>query len=215
MDSLQLAKLSPRSSSLSPRSSSAWTSCLFISPPLNESLKVFMQVFFVVTFLSLFFFLYVVKVEKEIFDDQINVVVDSLFNELQLSANLIVPKLVQAELKQEALAYMQTVTLESSHSYDDIRQQNDDVINTTKNVIIVFATILGACVVAIYLLRFCVSMTHHLLENMLALGAIALTEYLFLNLVTRNYIAANPNHVKFYVAQRVQSYAQKKINART
>lgn len=185
-------------------------SCLFISPPLDESLKVFMQVFFVVTFLSLFFFLYVVKVEKEIFDDQINLVVDSLFYELQSSADLIVPKLIQAEIKQEVLAYMQTVTIDS-HNYDDIRIQNDDVINTTKNVVIVFATILGACVMSIYLLRFCVSMTHHILENILALGAIALTEYLFLNLVTRKYIAANPNHIKLYFAQRVQYYAQQKM----
>lgn len=199
-----LVKLSP----VTKRSD--WSSCLFISPPLNETLKVFMQVFFVVTFLSLFFFLYVVNVEKEIFDDQINFVVDSLFDELQSSANLIVPQLVQGEIKQEVLDYMKTVTIDS-HNYDDIRKQNDNVIDTTKNVVIVFATILGACVLAVYMLRFCISMSRHIIENLLALGAVALTEYLFLNLVTRKYIAADPNHIKLYFAQRVQSYAQKKM----
>ena len=189
---------------------SAPTSCLFLSPPLNETLKVFMQVFFVVTFLSLFFFLYVVKIEKEIFKDQINIIVDTLFDELQNDMNIILPSRIQSILKQEMLEYMNGITIESN-SYDDIREQNDSVITTTKNLVFVFATIFGACLFSIYMLRFCVDMSHHLFENLLALAAIAITEFFFLNMVSKKYIAANPNHIKLYFAQRVKYYARLKI----
>jgi predicted PurR-regulated permease PerM len=169
-----------------------------------------MQVFFVVTFLSLFFFLYVVTVEKEIFNDQINMVVDALYGNMENSADLVIPQLVQTELKQEILDYLNTVVF-SQQDYDDIRKQNEEVINTTKTVVYTFAVTLGACLFVIYFLRFCVDMTHHMIENLLALGAVALTEYLFLNLVSRNYIAANPNHVKLYFAERVFAYSQQKM----
>jgi predicted PurR-regulated permease PerM len=192
--------------------STSSTSCLFLSPPLNETLKVFMQVFFVVAFLSLFFFLYVVKVEKEIFTSQINIIVDTLFDELQNDMSIILPSKLQTILKQEVLDYMNSVTIDSE-SYDNIRQQNDNVITTTKNLVFVFATILGACLFSIYMLRFCVDMSHHLIENILALTAIAITEFLFLNLVSKKYIAANPNHIKLYFAQRVKYYAQQKLNS--
>jgi len=184
--------------------------CLFVSPLLNHTLKIFMQVFFVVTFLSLFFFLYVVTVEKEIFNDQINMVVDALYGNMENSADLVIPQLVQTELKQEILDYLNTVVF-SQQDYDDIRKQNEEVINTTKTVVYTFAVTLGACLFVIYFLRFCVDMTHHMIENLLALGAVALTEYLFLNLVSRNYIAANPNHVKLYFAERVFAYSQQKM----
>ena len=171
-----------------------------------------MQVFFVVAFLSLFFFLYVVKVEKEIFTSQINIIVDTLFDELQNDMSIILPSKLQTILKQEVLDYMNSVTIDSE-SYDNIRQQNDNVITTTKNLVFVFATILGACLFSIYMLRFCVDMSHHLIENILALTAIAITEFLFLNLVSKKYIAANPNHIKLYFAQRVKYYAQQKLNS--
>jgi hypothetical protein len=153
-----------------------------------------------------------VQVEKEIFIAQINIVVDDLFNEMESGVGLILPPLVQTQIKSEILAYMNTVTF-NTKNYDDIRKQNDNVIDTTKKMVFVFATILGACLFSIYLLRFCVDMKHHLAENLMALGAIAATEYFFLNLVARNYISANPNHVKLYFAQQVQAYAQKKINS--
>jgi len=170
-------------------------------------LKVFMQIFFVVTFLSLFFFLYVVKVEKTIFQEQINLVVDRLYDKLQADVNVILPANMQTQLKQEVLAYLNTVTF-PPHTYDSIQRQNDEVIERTQNVVIVFATLVGTCWLAVYLLRFCVDFRRHLGENAVVLGAVALTEYLFLNLVTRQYIAANPNHIQLYFAQRVQAYAQ-------
>lgn len=191
-------------------SASSSTSCLFLSPPLNETLKVFMQVFLVVAFLSLFFFLYVVKVEKDIFKDQVNIIIDTLFDELQNDMNIILPSKLQTILKKEMLKYMNNVTIKSE-SYDNIRQQNEDVITTTKNLVFVFAIIFGACLFSVYLLRFCVDMSHHLFENLLALASIAITEYLFLNMVSKRYIAANPNHIKLYFAQRVKYYAQQKL----
>lgn len=183
--------------------------CLFVNNSVNHGFKIFMQVLFVVTFLSLFFFLYVVKIEKDIFQDQINFVVDNLYGEFQSTVDIAVPRQLQRQVKSEMLEYLNTVKT-SSETYDDIRKQNDDVIDRTKRLVFIFVTIFVACMIAIYLLKFCVDLKLHIVENVIALGAVALTEFLFLNLVTKRYIAANPNHVKLYFAQRIHDYAVQK-----
>lgn len=180
--------------------------CLFVNHSLNHGIKIFMQVLFVVTFLSLFFFLYVVQIEKEIFKDQIDFVVDNLFGEFQSTIDIAVPRQLQRQVKAEMLEYLNTVKT-SPETYDDIRKQNEDVIDRTKRLVFIFVTIFVACMIAIFLLKFCVDLKLHILENTIALGAVALTEFLFLNLVTKRYIAANPNHVKLYFAQRIHDYA--------
>ena len=46
-------------------------------------------------------------------------------------------------------------------------------------------------------------------ESVLTLGFIALTEYLFLQIVVANYKSADPNYVKRVIAQSIQTYADK------
>jgi hypothetical protein len=183
--------------------------CLFVNNSLNQGFKIFMQVLFVVTFLSLFFFLYVVKIEKDIFQHQIDFVVDNLYDEFQTTIDIAVPRQLQKQMKEEILDYLNTVKT-SSETYDDIRKQNEDVIDRTKRLVFIFVTVFVACMIAVFLLKFCIDLKLHIVENMIALGAVALTEFLFLNLVTKRYIAANPNHVKLYFAQRIHDYAVEK-----
>lgn len=189
-------------------------SCLFVSPFLNELLKIFIQVFLVVTFLSLFFFLYVVKVEKEIFQSQIDTVVDSIFTDLQHALQFLTPGIAQKQMNVYVSSYLDNVKINTGN-VSQINAQNEEVITRTKNVVFVFALILFACVFVVFILRFCVDMMHSIAANLVVLACIAVTEYLFLNLVSRNYIAANPNHVKLYFATQVQAYAQWKNKTTT
>lgn len=185
-------------------------SCRFVSPWLDEIIKIFMQIFFVVTFLSLFFFLYVTKVEQEIFQDQINLIVDSIYGDIISTIGIVVPPEGQKIIKQGFYDYINTIKIEPQQ-YDDITNQNKSVLDQTKQLVLVLGLTLFFIVIALIALRFCTDLSHHFLENIIVLTAIALTEFLFLNLVSRDYISSNPKKIELYFFQAVQQYAQQKL----
>ena len=176
---------------------------------INEVVKIFMQIFFVITFLSLFFFLYVVNVEKEIFESQMNFIVDNIYGQLSFASNIVMPLEMKSELNSKILTYLDQVQLPSD-SYEDIQTSNKYIIDTTINIVVNFTVLFSACLLGLFCLHLCINLTEHTVQNLIVLGSIALTEFLFLNLVTRNYISADPNHVKLYFAQQLKSYAQQK-----
>ena len=57
---------------------------------IYNGLTVFIQVIFVFSFLVLFYFLYVIDVEKKDFQEQIDLLVDSLMSDLKAQANNII-----------------------------------------------------------------------------------------------------------------------------
>lgn len=249
-------------------------SCRMDYTVLRWGMKIGMQLVMVVAFLSLFFFLYVVPTEREIFVTQINFIVDRLMADLRPST----PEdaaLQQQGLRQQIVAYLQqtgqsvpdpslrlsdlwqrlsvaeqyvvaqklkekgldlgkgeawisdqrqSLPLQSlqrlqsyldhlslpSAAYPDIEQQNRDVIETTRNFVITFFLVLAGVLGLSLFLRWCVNLPLYLGENLLALGTIALVEYLFLNLVTKHYLAARPHLVKVYMAQTLAAYAREK-----
>jgi len=187
------------------------TNCKFVSYWLDESLKIFMQIFFVVAFLSLFFFLYVVNIEKEIFDEQINIVVNSLYTDMIADIPAFVPSEGVHDIKDQMYKYIKGITF-PPHNYSDIREQNAQVIDTTQSIVITLAVLVVAITVSLVMLKFCTAVFHQFVENMMVLVAIALTEFSFLNLVTRNYIAVNPNRVKLYILQQIQWFAAAKAS---
>ena len=183
--------------------------CLFTSPLLNETVKIFMQIFFVITFLSLFFFLYVVNIEREIFESQMNYIVDNIYQQLSFASDIIMPLEMKSKVKNVILSYLNEVQLPTD-SYEDIHTSNNQIIGLTINVVITFAVLFAACLFGLFCLHVCIDLTEHTIQNLIVLGSIALTEFLFLNLVTRNYISADPNRVKLYFAQQLKSFAQQK-----
>ena len=183
--------------------------CKFISYWLDEFLKIFMQVFFVVTFLSLFFFLYVVKIEKEIFVDQIDFVVDDLYSNFNTDMNEIIPPEYQPYFKKQIYNYVNNIQIPSEDD-QSIQDQNNQVLEQTQQVVVVIGVVLFSIVVALIVLRFCTDLSHQLIENIIVLFFMGMSEFAFLNLVTKNYIASNPNHVKLYFLQEVVQYANLK-----
>ena len=182
-------------------------SCKYVSYWLDESLKIIMQVFLVVTFLSLFFFLYVTTAEEEIFVNQINFVVDSMYQDFQSNMSKIVPPQGQSYLKQEILDIVNTYQPDND-TYASIKAQNQTVINQTKQIVLLVGIILFSLIVSLMMLRFCTDLTHQFFENVLVLFFLGMTEFLFLNLVTRNFLAVNPNSIKFYILSTIQKYAE-------
>ena len=169
--------------------------CHFVAPFIDEAGKVLMQIFFVVTFLSIFFFLFVVKIEKQIFETQVDFVVDNIFDNVSHQIDHFIPIQLQPYFRQKLATYVSQVQ-PTSQRYESIDATNKNVIDKTETIVITFAVILGAMLIVLFLLRFCTHIRFQAVENLIVLGFIALTEYTFLTTVTDQYIVANPNVVK-------------------
>lgn len=183
------------------------TDCRFVSYWLDESVKIFMQLCFVVTFLSLFFFLYVVNVEKDIFVSQIDFIVDNLYDDFQTNLNKVVPPEANPWIHALLLQFVDSYQ-PNNQNYQSIEQRNQQVLDKTKTIVITFCVIMVSIVAAIFLLRFCTNVKQHIIENLIVLCCMGLTEFLFLTLVTRQYLVVNPNRVKYYILDAIQQYAQ-------
>ena len=53
--------------------------------------------------------------------------------------------------------------------------------------------------------NYCLPVTYTLYESIFTIGFVALTEYAFLQLVTKKYIATDPNEIKYNIAKAVIS----------
>lgn len=171
--------------------------CHIQSSTVNTIVKIGLQVVLVGIFLSLFFFLYVVKVEQQVFVQQIDRVTDDLLNSLMQDVDTWVGPEQKAQWVVSLRAMVQNMnTTTSPSSYQSIRATNDEVLTKNRNAILY--AVLGVLLIVLLLIffQFCLELSKHMFENLIVLGGIALTEFLFLNLVTRSYQAADPNQVR-------------------
>lgn len=185
--------------------------CQFSSPWMKESTKIFMQIFFVASFLCLFFFLYVVKVEKEQFVKQINLIVDNLMNPLLKSIDQIIPDPNNRKNLSDKLKKIINSWGVQQKVFKKIKDNNEKLIQKTKKAIINFAVVLFAIVVGVITLHFCANLTSSLFENLIIVFFIGMTEFLFLHFVASRYISADPNKVKYTILNTVQRYGMWKI----
>jgi len=180
--------------------------CQFVSPWMKEATKIFMQIFFVVSFLCFFFFLYVVKVEKDQFVTQIDFVVDNIVDMVLKNVDQVVPNPeYRSELGEKLKDLVDNWQVESQ-SFKSIQENNDALLDKTKFIVINYAVILLAVVVGLFLLHFCNNMTVHLMENLVVVFFIGLTEFLFLRIVASQYISADPNKVKYVILDTIERF---------
>lgn len=187
------------------------STCKFVSPWMRESTKVFMQIFFVVSFLCLFFFLYVVKVEKEQFETQVNYIVDNILDDFLKHINTIIPNARYRALLGEELRTIVSSWTVQTKAYAQIEENNEALLEKTKYIVINYAIILVAVLVSLFLLGFCNELGTSLFENLIIVFFIGLTEFLFLHFVASQYLAADPNKVKYIVLNTVEKFAIQKV----
>jgi len=184
--------------------------CKFISPWVAEGTKIFMQIFFVVSFLSLFFFLYVVKVERDQFEDQVNLIVDNILTDLKTNAAKIIRSTTQRQDLGKKLEDLVKNWKIPHRQFVEIEENNKILMDKTKKIVISFAVILLALIVTLFVLHFCLHLTRGFIENLIVLLFIGLTEFAFLTIVASKYIAADPNQVKYTILNSIEEYALRK-----
>jgi len=163
-------------------------------------------------FLTIFFFTYVSNIEKKEFDSQLNDIVDDLFNQYHDSIKKIIPKNPDMKLAYKTLLYG---IIDSSE--ESIEQQTQtakqEVIDSNKivirNSIIMIGIYISLTLVALYLLYHWgseINIKSNIKEGIFILFFIFMVEFLFLNVIARNYISGNANVVKKKIAASIIRY---------
>lgn len=154
-------------------------------PFIEHSLFTGMQLVFIASFLSLFFFLYVVKVEREEFQNQINLIVDNIYQDLTIDK----PK------------------FHNPTDDSDIKNHNDELMSMTKKLVIMFFVGMIVIFGIFYALGVCIPIKDFIVSNVIIVFFIGLTEFLILTFVGRRYISVDPNKVKYNALTALSRYA--------
>ena len=177
---------------------------------IYNGLTVFIQVIFVFSFLVLFYFLYVIDVEKKDFQEQIDLLVDSLMTDLKSQSNNIITVNSKEMSKEdlELLIYGIIDTLEEKitmNTKDMIQIVNNNNSSIKNNM---FKILIGIMVVCVILLIFfqCYPVYTILKESIITVFFIGLVEVVFLTFISGKYISADPNKIKNLLGTSIQNW---------
>jgi len=152
------------------------------------------------TFISIFFFTYVANVEEDIIKTQISSVIDNFVNSTDL--------FLTTEQKNEVgKIIVQNITIPDM-SQEDAAVQNTNN-NLVKKTIIIFGIIFGIGMLIIsimwYFYRF--DIIDMLKYSLIMLAIVAITEILFVTLITKNYQLIDQNYLTYLLLNNLQQYA--------
>jgi len=175
-------------------------------------LSIFIQVVFVFSFLVLFYFLYVIDVERKDFEDQINLLVDNLFSNVKDQVNEIIKVNPEKISKDdfELLVYgiidtlEEKINIDSKDTIKQINASNDTLKNSVYKILI---GIMVLCVVLIIFFR-CYPVSTILKESVITVFFIAMVELVFLTFISGKYISADPNKVKMLLGTSIKQWIQ-------
>ena len=174
---------------------------------LDEGFALIFQVVFIFTFLTVFFFAYVVKVEKDEFKEQINYIIDNILTNK-------IKDLIPSEISKEmvvAIIAGSIDTLEfkakkgAESSVKDVLKNNDKV---RKGAFKTLGIVIGVLIIITIILligRFCLwnGIAHQVNEALWVVLFVGLTELAFLTLVASKYKSAEPNKVKRQIGSAI------------
>jgi len=144
------------------------------------------------------------QIEKKAFENQISFVIDDLTKDLKYYIPNIKNKSEILSKFKDEISKLEQKT--PSNMAIDIKNKwyktlSIDIALSFSVGIVVYFLILTMC-------NFCLPVTYTLYESIFTIGFVALTEYAFLQLVTKNYIATDPNEIKYNIAKAVYDFSQ-------
>jgi len=177
---------------------------------IYSSLEVFIQVVFVFSFLVLFYFYYVIGVEKKDFQEQIDLIVDDLTKDIKVQIDTIVESDINKIPRDDfnTLLFGMIDVLEekiNASSKDAVKTINENN-NKLKNKV-VFALSIVMCVCILVMIIFnCYPIFTILKESIITVFFIAMVELVFLTCISGKYISADPNKIKNIIGTSIQKW---------
>jgi hypothetical protein len=183
---------------------------------INFSYKIFFQVCIIFIFLTLFFFNYVTYVERTSFKDQLNLIVDDIFSDIDINSYNIKNKdelfiLINSYLELQR----QHIKKDSSKTDYNIQKQNESIFKKSLIYVTITSSILLVITVVLLSIDSCVIyFQSHIFYAVIGLLLVAATEYLFLNLISKKYYSVDPGLFRRNLSLKIKQWLKtnKKYN---
>lgn len=176
---------------------------------LDYSFAIAFQVVLIGIFLTLFFFYFVSGVEVQEFNSQIDIIIDKI-----LSPSVIRELTEGIQNKQQAaliiagsLAVADQETIQNSKSeVAQVNCMNTAVRNRALSYCWMAVAAIACFIFIAYAVGYCVPWIEQIQEALWVVLFVAFTELVFLELITRNFVSANPNMVRSALADGIQKW---------
>lgn len=177
---------------------------------INNGLLVFTQVIFIFSFLVIFYFLYVVNIEQQDFKEQIEFIVDSLFNDIKDNIKDIVDfnasKLNEDDIQLISYGIIDVLeekyNIQQKEAIKAITEKNNKIKNNCYKII----GILLIIVIITFIILSCSPVFAIIKESIITVIFIAFTELIFLTFISSKYISADPNKIKKQLGTTVKNW---------
>ncbi len=180
------------------------------------------QVVLIFMFLTLFFFFYVVKIEREDYSRQIKLIVDDIFDKEGIgeTLNTEINELTQNNTINKSMiraAIDTSLTNSKTESTDEMKDQiqktterNKQVRNT--GIIGVTIGVAGLLLITVLgiLSNFCIPLAKQFKETLIIVLFVGITEFTFLTFVASRYISADSYKVQREFGDAIVAYATSK-----
>jgi hypothetical protein len=177
---------------------------------IYSSLEVFIQVVFVFSFLVLFYFYYVVGVEKKDFQEQIDLIVDDLMKDIKVQIDTIVESDINKIPREDfnTLLFGMIDVLEekiNAASKDAVKTINENNNKLKNKVVITLSIVMCVCILVMIIFN-CYPIFTILKESIITVFFIAMVELVFLTYISGKYISADPNKIKNVIGTSIQKW---------
>ena len=162
--------------------------------------SIILQITLVITFITVFFFVYGTYIEKQIVISQVNNVISDLGDDLSL--------LLTPDQQVEVRAVLQNISQPETSSDQDVQAMENNNKLIKQSAIVISCLFFAGIAITIYLIITLKLNWWYIVKNsMFGIGACVITEFIFLTFFVANYRSLDPNKVKLSMVESLTSYA--------
>ena len=167
---------------------------------IKEISYIILSFILISTFISIFFFTYVSKVEEEIVKSQIKNSIDNLVS----SSNLFLTERQKFLIKD---VYLKNVKAPDMSEEDANIDKNNSAL--LRKTIIIFSCIVGVGLLIVFGLwyKYRFNIKEVVLTSFIILVLVALTEIFFVTYVTKNFLLIDENYLSYVILSNLKNYA--------
>ena len=170
----------------------------------SNGFSIIFQVIFIFAFLTIFFFAYVVTVEKGEFQTQINLIIDDIVTQDAIKG--ILPKGVIGLTPENEDIIDTKISLSSRDAVVNVNNDNAAIRRKAFIVLGVTAGVLVISTIALLMAGFCIQILYEVKEALWVVLFVGITELVFLSVIAKSYISADPNAVKRSIGIAIQKW---------
>ena len=168
---------------------------------LNLSIDIILHILILFTFLTIFFFAYVSKLEKQSLDNLTNDLV-------QNKTSKVLDELNNLEIKADKLSDKKVLKLDwdklnditneimdkSKEASPEIKKNNDNLFKESLLIIgALFVLFIGSIIVFKFILKYDIDLKHIFLMNLIVFSLAGGVEFLFFNYIASKYVPVTPD----------------------